>query len=132
MTYITSNIRYLKSFFAGFISGLLGGLLGVTGSVIIIPLLLIFSIFENYKTAIGTVLFTSDPLQSIFAVIEYARNKKIEYLIAGTLFVSYVFGSYFGAKYNNYFAEKTLKYMTAFIFLFITMYLFYDVYNYKK
>ena len=132
MTFITSNIRYFKSFIAGFIAGLLAGLLGITGSVIIIPLLLIFGIFENYKTAIGTVLFTSDPLQSMFAVIEYARNKKIEYLIAGTLFVAYISGSYFGAKYNNYFSEKTLKYMTAFIFLFLTTYLFYDVYNHKK
>ena len=126
------HIQLFFSFLVGSISGFVSGLLGITGTVVVLPLAILFGIFENYKTAIGTVLFTSDPLQSIFAVIEYARNKKIEYLIAGTLFVSYVFGSYFGAKYNNYFAEKTLKYMTAFIFLFITMYLFYDVYNYKK
>jgi len=124
--------RYLKTFIAGLIAGSLAGLLGITGSVIIIPLFVIFNIFENYKNAIGTVLFTSDPLQSIFAVIQYAKKKQIEYLIALTLFVAYVVGSYIGAKYNHNLTERTLKYITAFVFLLLTIYLFYDIYNYKK
>ena len=126
------NNRYTQlfySFIVGIIAGLLGGLLGITGTVIVIPLAIVFGLFENYKTAIGTILFTYDPILSIFAVLEYAKKNYIDYLIAATLFVSYVIGSYIGSKYNNYFPVKTLKYITAFILFILSLYVFYNAYH---
>ena len=62
---IEQYIRFFYGIISGIIAGILSGLLGITGSVIILPLLLIFGIFQNYKLAIGTVIFAFDPILSI-------------------------------------------------------------------
>ncbi len=124
--------RYITLIYAiivGTMSGFISGLLGVTGSVIVLPLAILFGLFDDYKTAIGTILFTSDPFQSIFAVIEYAKQKKIDYLIAAILFFGYVAGAYVGSKYNRYFTEKKLKYLTAFILFILSVYTYYNAYK---
>ena len=69
MSFNDHRLQLFFSLLVGSISGFISGLLGVTGSVVVLPLAILFGIFENYKTAIGTILFTSDPFQSIFAVI---------------------------------------------------------------
>ena len=131
MSFNDHRLQLFFSLLVGSISGFISGLLGVTGSVVVLPLAILFGIFENYKTAIGTILFTSDPFQSIFAVIEYAKKKQIDYFIALFLFVGYLSGAYIGAKYNKNFTEKTLKYMTSIILFSLSLYIFYDAYNRK-
>lgn len=125
----TSFLRLFSGVIVGFIAGFLGGLLGITGSVIILPLVVLFGIFSSYRIAIGTVLFGFDPFQSIFAVMQYAKEKKIDYLIGVILFVSYFIGSYMGAKFNKRFKEETLKYITATILLVLSLYMFYSANN---
>ena len=125
----TSFLRLFSGLIVGFIAGFLGGLLGITGSVIVLPLVVLFGIFSSYKLAIGTVLFGFDPFQSIFAVMQYAKEKKIDYLIGVILFVSYFIGSYMGAKFNKRFKEETLKYITATILLVLSLYMFYSANN---
>jgi len=131
MLFNDRHIQLFFSFLVGSISGFVSGLLGITGTVVVLPLAILFGIFENYKTAIGTILFTSDPFQSIFAVIEYAKKKQIDYFIALFLFIGYLIGAYIGAKYNKNFTEKTLKYMTSIILFSLSIYIFYDAYNRK-
>ena len=126
-----SFLRLFSGIIVGFIAGFLGGLLGITGSVIILPLVILFGIFSSYRLAIGTVLFGFDPFQSIFAVIEYAKQKKIDYLIGILLYVSYFLGSYTGAKFNKRFNEITLKYITATILLMLSLYMFYSATNHN-
>ena len=126
-----SFLRLFSGVIVGFIAGFLGGLLGITGSVIILPLVILFGIFSSYRLAIGTVLFGFDPFQSIFAVIEYAKQKKIDYLIGILLYVSYFLGSYTGAKFNKRFNETTLKYITATILLMLSLYMFYSATNHN-
>ena len=126
-----SFLRLFSGIIVGFIAGFLGGLLGITGSVIILPLVILFGIFSSYRLAIGTVLFGFDPFQSIFAVIEYAKQKKIDYLIGVVLYVSYFLGSYTGAKFNKRFNETTLKYITATILLMLSLYMFYSATNHN-
>ena len=125
-----SFLRLFSGMIVGFIAGFLGGLLGITGSVIILPLVVLFGIFSSYRLAIGTVLFGFDPFQSIFAVIEYAKQKKIDYLIGVVLYLSYFVGSYTGSKFNKRFREETLKYITATILLMLSLYMFYSATNY--
>ena len=122
-------IRFFYAIISGIIAGGLSGLLGITGSVIILPLLLYFGIFQNYKLAIGTVIFTFDPILSIFALIEYAKQNKVDYLIGIALFFSYMVGSYVGSKFNKTINEKTLIYMTSFILLILSLYVFYNGYT---
>jgi uncharacterized membrane protein YfcA len=83
---INQYIRFFYAIMSGIIAGGLSGLLGITGSVIILPLLLFFGIFQNYKLAIGTVIFN-----------KVLNEKILKYMTAFILFILsfYVF-------YNGY------------------------------
>jgi uncharacterized membrane protein YfcA len=94
-----------------------------------LPLLTMFSIFSDYQIAIGTVLFSFEPFGSIFALIQYAKERKIDYFIGIIIVLSYMLGSYIGAKYHTNFNEKSIKYMTAIILLILSTYMFYNAYN---
>lgn len=97
-----------------------------------LPLLTFFNLFADYQTAIGTVLFSFEPFGSIFALIRYAKEKKIDYLIAIVMTIAYVFGSYLGAKYHKLFTEKTVKNMTGAILLILSIYMFYNAAKIKS
>ena len=125
-------LRLLYTSIAGIIAGFLGGLLGMSGTVIMLPLLVVFNIFANYKIAIGTVLFSFDPFGSIFALVKNIIEKKIDYYVAITLFFTYIFGSYIGTIYNEKFSEKSIKTMTAGILLVLSTYMFYNAYKIKS
>ena len=124
-------LRLLYTSIAGIIAGFLGGLLGMSGTVIMLPLLVLFNIFNNYKIAIGTVLFSFDPFGSIFALIKNVIENKIDYYVALILFFTYIFGSYIGTVYNEKIGEKTIKIMSAIILLILSMYMFYNAYTIK-
>jgi uncharacterized membrane protein YfcA len=126
---MNQSLRILYSSFLGICAGFLGGLLGISGTIIMLPLLTMFSIFSNYQVAIGTVLFSFEPFGSIFALIQYAKEKKIDYLIGIIIVFSYMLGSYIGAKYHTNFNEKSIKYMTAIILSILSIYMFYNAYN---
>lgn len=61
----------------GTLVGIIGGLLGGGGDVLIVPLLLLFGITTNMKTAIGISLASLLPPIGIFAVYQYYKNKSI-------------------------------------------------------
>ena len=125
-------IRILYTSLAGIIAGFLGGLLGMSGTVIMLPLLVLFNIFNNYKIAIGTVLFSFDPFGSIFALVKNVMANKIDYYVALTLFFTYIFGSYIGTLYNAKLSEKTIKFISATLLLILSMYMFYNGYQVKS
>ena len=125
-------LRILYTSFLGIFAGFLGGLLGISGTIIMLPLLTLFNIFQSYQTAIGTVLFSFEPFGSIFALIQYAKENEIDYFIGITIALSYMLGSYLGAKYHTNFNEKTIKNMTAIILLILSMYMFYNAYKIKS
>ena len=125
-------IRILYTSFLGIFAGFLGGLLGISGTIIMLPLLTLFNIFANYQLAIGTVLFSFEPFGSIFALIQYAKQNKIDYFIGINIAVSYMLGSYIGAKYYTQFSEKSIKYITSFILLVLSTYMFYNAYKIKS
>ena len=125
-------IRILYASFLGIVAGFFGGLLGISGTIIMLPLLALFNIFSDYQTAIGTVLFGFEPVGSIFALIQYAKQNRIDYLIGINIALSYMLGSYIGAKYNTNFNEKSIKNMTAIILLLLSIYMFYNAYKIKS
>lgn len=124
-------LRLLYTSLLGIFAGFLGGLLGVSGTIIMLPLLSLFNLFANYQTAIGTILFSFEPFGSIFAIIQYAKESKIDYLIGINIALSYMFGSYIGSKYHKQFTEKSIKNMTAIILFILSMYMFYNAYKIK-
>ena len=118
--------RLLFGLLTGFISGILGGMLGLSGPMIILPVLVFFDIFANYKMAIATVLFGFEPLGSLFALIQYAKEKKIDYIMGIIIAVAYMGGSYIGAKFNKMLSEKKIKNISASIMMFLSVYMFYN------
>jgi len=129
---MNQSLRLLYTAFLGIFAGFLGGLLGISGTIIMLPLLTLFNIFANYQLAIGTVLFSFEPFGSIFALIQYAKQNKIDYLIGINIVFSYMLGSYIGAKYHTQFSEKSIKYITSFILLVLSTYMFYNAYKIKS
>ena len=123
---LNQHLRYFYSSLIGLFGGFLSGLLGLSGSVIIIPLILIIGLFKDYKSSIGTILFSFDPILSIFAILEYAKKYKIEYVIGIIIMISYMFGSYIGSKMNKYLTEKYVKNINATILLILSIYMFYN------
>lgn len=119
-------LRLLYTSLVGIFTGFLGGALGFTGPVIILPILIFFGIFRDYKQAIATVLFSFEPFGSIFALIQYAKEKKIDYIIGLVIVFSYMFGSYLGAKFNKWISEKNIKYISASLMMFLSLYIFYS------
>ena len=125
-------LRILYTSFLGIFAGFLGGLLGISGTIIMLPLLTLFNLFADYQTAIGTILFSFEPFGSIFAIVQYAKENRIDYIIGINIAVSYMLGSYIGAKYHKQFTEKMLKNITATILLFLSMYMFYNASEIKS
>jgi uncharacterized membrane protein YfcA len=111
----------------GIISGLVGGALG-QGSILFLPALLIFNIIPDYKTAVGTILLAMLPPISALAVVDYYKRKKIDYLVAILLCISYTIASKYGAALNNTFSSRSLKYYTALTFFLVGIYFTWSAY----
>ena len=118
--------RLLLGLLTGFISGVLGGMLGMSGPIIILPILVFFDIFETYKMAIATVLFGFEPLGSIFALIQYAKEKKIDYVMGIIIAVGYMAGAYIGAKFNKRLSNREIKNTSASLMMLLSLYMFYS------
>ena len=58
-------LMLLKILIIGLISGVASGALGLTAAPSLVPLLVLFSVVNSYKTAIGTTLFAVLPPLSI-------------------------------------------------------------------
>lgn len=119
--------RILLTLFAGTISGLIGGALG-QGTMLFLPAILILKIIPDYKMAVGTILLAMLPPISIFAVFDYYKRKKIDFLVAALLCVSYMIASKYGAVINAKFSSKNLKWMTAIVFFMVGLYFTWSAY----
>jgi uncharacterized membrane protein YfcA len=122
-------IKILYTIIVGYLSGIFGGSIGIAGSAIMLPGIIILDIIPNYKKAIGTVLFACLPPISLLAVIEYYKKSQIDYSIGIFLCISYFIGAYCGAKLNGNSSIKTIKYLCAIVFTFLTGHFYYDAYN---
>jgi uncharacterized membrane protein YfcA len=93
--------------------------------------LLVLNIITDYKLAVGTTLMAMLPPLSIMAVMNYYKRKKIDFLIAGLLCISYFISARYGAIINKEISVKYLKYATSIIFLSISLYFLWSAYNEK-
>ena len=121
--------RFAKTVLVGTIAGILGGAFGLGGSFMMIPGILLLKIVPDYKTAIGTGLFTVLMPITLLAVMEYRKLNKIDYKISFILFVSYIIAAYYGSIINKIVDVKMLKYGSAFTFLLISIFYFYLAYT---
>jgi len=121
--------RIILSILLGSLSGVFGGALGLGGSSVILPGLLISGIIKDYKTAVGTTLFTLLPPFTLFAVIEYYKRNQVDVKIGTIMCLAYMVFSIVGAKINKYLTTKTLEYTTSGFFLLSSLYFFQKAYT---
>jgi uncharacterized membrane protein YfcA len=124
-------IRILLTLLVGSIAGLVGGAFGQSATFIILPALLLFNIIADYKTAVGTVLLAMLPPISAFAVVDYYKRKRVDFLVAALLCISYTIAAKYGAVINNNYSTKTLKGMTALTFFIVGIYFSWSAYTDK-
>jgi uncharacterized membrane protein YfcA len=109
-------VRIIITLLIGAVAGIIGGALGQVGTFIILPALLLTNIIPDYKIAVGTILLAMLPPISALAVIDFYKRKRIDFLVAALLCVSYTIAAKYGAIINNRVSNKTLKYATAITF----------------
>jgi uncharacterized membrane protein YfcA len=123
--------RTILTILLGLLSGCIGGAFGVGGSFIMLPGLFLLGIIPDYKTAVGTVLFSLLPPISLLAVIEYYKKNRVDTYIGIILCITYVFGAYYGSLINNMYSIQFLQYCTAIIFFMLSAVFFYMAYKQK-
>jgi uncharacterized membrane protein YfcA len=124
---MTTNI--LLTILLGAIAGLAGGALGQSGAEVMLPGLLLLNIVPDFKTAAGTVLLAIIPPISLLAVLEYYKRGQVDVLTSVILFVTYFFVAFIGAYLTKELSNKTLEYITAFYFLVISVFFFWNAYT---
>jgi uncharacterized protein len=109
----------------GSIAGFLGGALGVSSAPFLLPPLLIFSLVDSYKSAIGTVILTIIPPLSIMALYNYYHAGYVKVSLALLLMVAVLIGAYFGSKFTIKVSPVTLAYMTSCVLFLVSMFWLY-------
>ena len=90
----------------GILAGIISGGLGNSGAIIILPVLLLFNIVDNYKIAIGTTLVVIF-ISSIVSLLVHHKQENINWKVALYLGVITVISSYYSAKYIDNLKHKT-------------------------
>jgi uncharacterized membrane protein YfcA len=123
-------IKLVLAAIVGIVSGIIGGALGI-GGTLMLPGIILLDVVPNFKTAVGTILFTFLPPITLLAVLEYRKHHQVDYVVGTVLFISYFFAAYYGSIINNKFDDKTLQNASGITFLMISMYFFYNAYKIK-
>jgi uncharacterized membrane protein YfcA len=116
------------SIMLGLISGFFTGFTGISSAGIMLAGLSFTNVIKDYKTLIGTILYLlMFPITSGSAW-EFYKLKKINFFIGNILLVSFFTGSFLGSQIllnSGYkISEKTIKYITSGIALFMFIYFF--------
>ena len=119
----------ILTIFLGILAGLSGGALGQSGAEVMLPGLLILNIVPDFKTAAGTVLLAIIPPISLLAVLEYYKRGQVKVQTSIILFITYFFVAFIGAYLTRNISNKVLEYSTAFYFLTISMFFFWNAYT---
>lgn len=119
----------LLTILLGVIAGLSGGALGQSGAEVMLPGLLLLNIVPDFKTAAGTVLLAIIPPISLLAVLEYYKRGQVRIWTSVILFITYFFVAFIGAYLTRNISNKVLEYFTAFYFLIISIFFFWNAYT---
>lgn len=126
-------IEYIIESIFGLISGIIMGITGITGLPLLILLFDYFKINE-YKKILGTILFVNLFPISIGSVLEFYKNKQIDFNMGWIILLTTIIGGFIGSKImvnKNNISNKYIKYISA-IFSIITGILFYISACYEK
>ena len=110
-----------------------GSILGVTGFLPTSMILFVLEYFKisDYKSNLGTILFLNLFPISGGSVIEFYKNKKINFTMGIILIITVMLSAYISSKFavgNGSMSVKTLKYIIAVISLIVSILFFYTGY----
>lgn len=109
----------------GIIAGFFAGALGFSAGPILVPLLLLFALSPNYKSAVGTTILTIIPPLSIFAALNYYRHGLVNVKLALILMVCITLGAYMGSVFTLRVSSSMLAYLTSAILALLSIFWLY-------
>jgi uncharacterized membrane protein YfcA len=119
--------------------GLLCGLfLGVTGIPPIGLILLAFDMLKigDYKSNLGAIMFLNLFPITIGSTYEFYKSKQINFSLGFILLLTIILGSFVGSKFvvgeKAFLSTKDVKYITAYLALFIGVAFLYSAYYEKN
>jgi|TARA_X000000368_G_C22894232_1_gene651086 uncharacterized protein len=118
-------MNYVIVVILGIIAGFFSASLGLGAGPILVPGLLIMSIVQGYKFAIGTTILTIIPPLSVFACLNYYRMGYINVKLAIVLMFSVIFGTIFGSQFTIVFPPKIIAYMCSGVLAVLSVFWFY-------
>jgi uncharacterized membrane protein YfcA len=129
----------MNQFLIESISGLLCGLfLGVTGIPPTGLVLLALDMLKigDYKSNLGAILFLNLFPISIGSVYEFYKSKQINFSLGVILLLTIILGSFIGSKFvageKALLSTKLIKYITAYLSLFVGVAFLYSAYHEKN
>ena len=93
----------------GLLSGFSSGLLGIGGSVIIIPLLVLFFSFSQHQAQAAALTVLLIPLSVFAGWWSYFKAGYVNWAIVGLILIGFIIGAFFGGKLAVSIPELWLK-----------------------
>ena len=117
---------YVSLSIIGIITGLVAGVIGGGAEILIVPLLTLFNLLDNFKTRIGTSLFMLLPPIGLFAAIKFYRNGYVD-IFAG-LYMAFIFTifSYFSSQLTIDLNNRLLKKIFGIFTIFAGIYIYFS------
>lgn len=91
-------LRYVLAFIIGMIGGTTFIYIGV-GTTIMIPLIILLGVIEDFKKTIGTIIIPVISPVTIFPLYEFYKRDLLDVKIGMFLGLGYFIGSYITSKY---------------------------------
>ena len=105
---MNNTLRYILSFIIGLIGGTTFIYIGV-GTSLMIPLIILLGVIENFQKVIGTIIIPVISPVTIFPLYEFYKRDLLDINVGLFLSVGYFIGSYVTSKYFlNTFHKDTL------------------------
>ena len=105
---MNNTLRYILSFIIGLIGGTTFIYIGV-GTSLMIPLIILLGVIENFQKVIGTIIIPVISPVTIFPLYEFYKRDLLDIKVGLFLSVGYFIGSYVTSKYFlNVFHKDTL------------------------
>jgi len=126
--------QFLIETILGLFSGLFLGITGIAPTSIVLIALDLLKI-GDYKSNLGAILFLNLFPITIGSVYDFYKSKQINYSLGLILVVTIIIGSFIGSKIvageKNTISTKSVKYITAYLSLFMGIVFLYSAY-YEK
>ena len=100
-------LRYVLSFIIGLIGGTTFIYIGV-GTSLMIPLIILLGVIENFQKVIGTIIIPVISPVTIFPLYEFYKRDLLDIKVGLFLAVGYFIGSYVTSKYFINFFHKDM------------------------